>query len=683
MAVPAAQSSALKLRAEAYVSQKLEPTLKEALVSLCRARPENPVEFLAQELLRMRPDLPPRPLHEAERQCLVPEGDWSRRPTLEDAISDVVKLRHMLRDFSYRPLSSVRVKDVPIEPGKKIAKVKIDKDSAEGKQRQHEMPIIQPRRFQWVRENTAKYVNMLRDIGHNDDNIQHCLKMCKPLSFPTLELYEEFVADLEEAARKVEERTNGAVHGMRIVLSGSANLGFSVTPLNGAMYEPTSLFDPKKSDVDARIYANGFFEYMQDLIAKGVKPKVHKFNPGMIKCKDASDTESILEEIAAVQRKWKAKLGEAAGIPAGIPVEFTLFMHKEYNFEPKPWSHEVVFASKVAHRARHLALGASKGDLTPRDLSASKGDVMLADGPMGTPPGGFRVSLHTLGMFLSRELYLQCLAPLDGSDCLTLEEARETVVTLRGMLRGVAFVPLTSRRVHTMPRVAHAKVLERMAAEGDAPPPSLSAAEVALRSRTAMPIHKARFDFLVEQPEAYVNMLRSVGWGDTDIQQCLDRAKPLHYRSLHEYESFVAALSALAARLAERGLTAMRCVQESALGYSLSPLHGAAYEPTSLLAPADGTPLILRASATGLQDECARLKAEGKPMQRYGYEKGFDPNVLKPESARHAVPELGELLDEWGARLGREIVLRLFLQPGYNFDPKHWEREFRLGGTEA
>ena len=76
------------------------------------------------------------------------------------------------------------------------------------------------------------------------------------------------------------------------------------------------------------------------------------------------------------------------------------------------------------------------------------------DGPMGTPPGGFRVSLHTLGMFLSRELYLQCLAPLDGSDCLTLEPHRKlcavdsAVKCLEELQRRVRFplmVPLWTR----------------------------------------------------------------------------------------------------------------------------------------------------------------------------------------------------------------------------------------------
>lgn len=80
--------------ARIYVQEKLSPTLAPALVALARARPEDPVTWLAQQLMAMKPAPPAVPVSPDDMD--LPEWALTPPEPLSDAQASLVaRLYHL------------------------------------------------------------------------------------------------------------------------------------------------------------------------------------------------------------------------------------------------------------------------------------------------------------------------------------------------------------------------------------------------------------------------------------------------------------------------------------------------------------------------------------------------------------------------------------------------------------
>ena len=594
-----------------------------------------------------------------EEQTLAPP-DGSDCNTLEAAQAAVGTLRGMLCELAWMPPIGFDVAAVPKEPPPfELDRTTTAKGSAEEAERNRCMVKIQQARYKWMCSQPADYVNVLR-TEFSDEDIQMCIDRRKPLSFPSIDDYDAFVADLADAASQIEERTG--VKDMRFVMQGSSIFGFSVSPTKGAADQPSYLFLPPpkgKSDVDIRVAGAGIRELADKLRESENPPAAHKFNANLLKGADPNDSERLFPELAAVQRKWTERLG-------GVPVEWTFFAAAEYNYGAKPWDREIFYRGPPSPAATAAAAARPAGH----------GHGVR---PAPLPQSYTGLSLHAVGAVRNRTVESQCEAPLDGTDCTTLESARDAITYLRRALRDFAFIPLTGLRVAEMSKA------------DTTPAPAASAGadeeELAFRGRNLARIQMARFTWVVDNPSAYANILRAGGHSDEAIQLCLDRKLPLNYASEAEYTSFTAALGTLIGALAAKyGISDARVIQEDALGYAASPLAGSSrLEPSAILPPrgraaADGAPAIgvqLRMKATGLDRLAQEMKDAGSldKSHFHGFELGYSPSVLKKEFTALVVPELGEFQQAWSATFGAPLSVMLWTRGAYDFEPKQWERE--------
>lgn len=126
----------------------------------------------AEQTVADSPLPPPRALSDPERESLAAE-DASDCVTLPDAISSVVALRGMLRDFTFMPPALVCVADVPhTDHGTVVTRHKEAHGSEEAARRIMNMVALQHARLAWVRRHPDKFVNMLRCEGFDDEDIQ-------------------------------------------------------------------------------------------------------------------------------------------------------------------------------------------------------------------------------------------------------------------------------------------------------------------------------------------------------------------------------------------------------------------------------------------------------------------------------------------------------------------------------
>eukprot|EP00966_Prymnesium_polylepis_P197027 4565589-Prymnesium_polylepis.2 len=119
------------------------------------------------------------------------------------------------------PLYKVDVKAVPLPPApdtderKKFEAEYLDgtthdDDSPEGLSRRAEGEVtvrkLQWLRWEWAVANSPIFVNMLRVMGHSDENIQAMCDGRRPLAFPEPTQYDDFCADLHTLGADIEKQ---------------------------------------------------------------------------------------------------------------------------------------------------------------------------------------------------------------------------------------------------------------------------------------------------------------------------------------------------------------------------------------------------------------------------------------------------------------------------------------------
>lgn len=206
------------------------------------------------------------------------------------------------------------------------ATITIDRDSREGKWRLANVRQCQMLRWIWSQKHPSKWINMLRNAGLEDTDIQLCLLRAKPFDFFSLEDYTECKTDLMRVAARIEKRTG--VTGIRFVQQGSSITGYSSNPLKGERYVPTHLYHAG-SNTDFRLTCEGIEKVIEQVIADGGKVDQHEGFPILY----PHSAQVVFPELEDISRKWKSRLrGEANHI------QFTIVIDSKYQgFPPNLW----------------------------------------------------------------------------------------------------------------------------------------------------------------------------------------------------------------------------------------------------------------------------------------------------------------------------------------------------------
>jgi len=180
------------------------------------------------------------------------------------------------------------------------------------------------------------------------------------------------------------------------------------------------------------------------------------------------------------------------------------------------------------------------------------------------------------------------------------------------------------------------------------------------------PIHYqyARWDWLHNNKEKYVNILRVCGFEDAAIQLCLDGKRPLNFTSEEIHRELVHDLAELKTKLeTEANLTDVRFVQtgSSVPGFSTNPFKGFAKRPSKITCPhsSDADLVIV---ANGWENYTAENTKKGLKLLKYpttGLRDGTNEVRLGYWKNRVEAypPALNEFYDKWTAKLGGGLQL--------------------------
>ncbi|CAN8062308.1 unnamed protein product [Agarophyton chilense] len=138
---------------------------------------------------------------------------------------------------------------------KYISTTKASWNSPEGKElcKDNGRPVMYAR-WRWALANMDTYINMLRVYGHSDEKIARMLRGI-PMCMDSEAAYNELREALKALAVRIGDELNWKNVGF--VFTGSSVPGFSQNPLKGFKDLPSKITDPKKSDVDICIVADG------------------------------------------------------------------------------------------------------------------------------------------------------------------------------------------------------------------------------------------------------------------------------------------------------------------------------------------------------------------------------------------------------------------------------------------
>ncbi|PXF43489.1 hypothetical protein BWQ96_06782 [Gracilariopsis chorda] len=179
---------------------------------------------------------------------------------------------------------------------------------------------VQYLRWRWALDNFDTYINMLRVYGHDDEKIGLMLKGV-PMCLKSREAFDELRTALKKLSVEIAEEMEWKNVGF--VFTGSSVPGFSQNPLKGLRDIPSKITDPKKSDVDICIVADGINVSVAKCHSDGdqfLEPKyafpttVNEITSGMrFGCKDLAE---FCKSAAAFYEKWSEIL------PGGLQFTF-------------------------------------------------------------------------------------------------------------------------------------------------------------------------------------------------------------------------------------------------------------------------------------------------------------------------------------------------------------------------
>lgn len=232
---------------------------------------------------------------------------------------------HNLTRFPARPyypdrIISMDVADVPVKYSeiKENHKIVDRKRQTETLIRVNKADEIQEARWDWIRDHPATYINMLRESGISDKDIQAMSLRQKPLDFKTREQYLTFQSQFRDAFFQDTELVDAV-----FVQQGSSVAGYSSNPRKGDRFIPNYLFG-KDSDIDIKVSSEGLADVLRRH-PRASELKFKEFDPDIL---EPESVPLVFPKLSEVTNRWSKKLKR--------PIQVIVFTQPD-RLTIKPW----------------------------------------------------------------------------------------------------------------------------------------------------------------------------------------------------------------------------------------------------------------------------------------------------------------------------------------------------------
>jgi hypothetical protein len=202
-------------------------------------------------------------------------------------------------------------------------RIKIPKSDENYRDRMENSKEIQWRRWEWMNRNPETYVNLMREQGENDADIQQMLSRQKPLDFDNLVDFEAFKIDVKSLKLQLTEAYELAA--LRFIQQGSSITGFSTNPVKGDRDVPNYIYNKAEGlDLDFRVYSQN----LQDLYDQSNNIELKSRPELSVRLVEPSSARDLMPELQSFIEIWKPRLNSE--------IQFTLVLDYHEDYEPKP-----------------------------------------------------------------------------------------------------------------------------------------------------------------------------------------------------------------------------------------------------------------------------------------------------------------------------------------------------------
>jgi len=199
------------------------------------------------------------------------------------------------------------------------------------------------------------------------------------------------------------------------------------------------------------------------------------------------------------------------------------------------------------------------------------------------------------------------------------------------------------------------------------------------RINHALELALTRWLWIQQHPEDYVNMLRSMGISDDDIQQVLERKKPRGF-SEGEYVVLKSQLKNAAAAIEMNQLVAdVHFIQRgsSTTGFNIDPLKGQQFVPTELWTNEERTNFLIEGEGLSTYIS-SNIRSVHHEARKYFWviEPEQGPCKVYPELARALFTELDDISGFWDEIRGKTNTIQFSIvvcRHGTSYEPRLWD----------
>ncbi|MCP3940677.1 MAG: hypothetical protein GY710_04250 [Desulfobacteraceae bacterium] len=199
-----------------------------------------------------------------------------------------------------------------------------------------------------------------------------------------------------------------------------------------------------------------------------------------------------------------------------------------------------------------------------------------------------------------------------------------------------------------------------------------STSEYHYRLKNVKVLQNARWLWVQNHPEDYVNLLRKAGITDKAISAMSERKYPLGFSNQDQYDTYVMELINVMQTIEKKyNIHKIRVVQQGSYitGYSSNPRKGSRKLPDHIFHKESD--LDFRMSGVGIGIYIKTLKKKPKAWDDA-------PNLLYPDSVGEVFPEVQFFLEKWASIIGRQIQATIDTDPGPEFEPNPWDWEIQI-----
>jgi hypothetical protein len=166
-----------------------------------------------------------------------------------------------------------------------------------------------------------------------------------------------------------------------------------------------------------------------------------------------------------------------------------------------------------------------------------------------------------------------------------------------------------------------------------------------------------RWDWLKNNPEIYVNMLRVKGYSDEQIQDCLDGKRPLSFKTVEIHKELCLDIKKLGKDLEkELGLKDVWFVQTGSAvpGYSSNPCKGLPDAPSKITDP-DSSDVDIVIVGFGVKALVQKMEKENKKMKPYPCINKKEGKQSEVRYGNRQLEEISISLSDWAKKWSEKL----------------------------